>query len=223
MEVFLEIKVLRNVMIKNNSVGKDNRELFINKKVFVANLVSSPGAGKTTLLENSISSLAAKYKVGVIEGDLYTSRDAERLEKFNIPIVQINTEGGCHLDARMVRGAINELNIDNVDVLFIENVGNLVCPSSFDLGEHKRILVYSITEGEDKPKKYSTMFSTADVVIINKVDLSKACKINIDQVENEIRSINKKALILKVSALEPNSLREWLLWLEGEIERVKKS
>jgi len=210
-------------MIKNNSVGKDNREIFVNKKVFVVNLVSSPGAGKTTLLENSISSLVAKYKVAVIEGDLYTSRDAERLEKFNIPIVQINTEGGCHLDARMISGAINELNIDDVDVLFIENVGNLVCPSSFDLGEHKRVLIYSVTEGEDKPKKYSTMFSTADVIIINKVDLSKACKINIDQVEKEIMSINKKALVLKTTALESDSLKEWLLWLEGEIERVKKS
>ncbi len=219
----MEIKVLKNVMIKNNSIGADNRAFFREKAVLAVNLVSSPGAGKTTLLESTIDKMRSKYKVAVIEGDLYTSRDAERLEKFNIQIVQINTEGGCHLDARMVSGAIKEINIDDVDVLFIENVGNLVCPASFDLGEAKRILIYSIAEGADKPQKYSTMFKTADVVLINKVDLSTACRVDVDHVEKEIRSINDKALVLRTTAVDPHSLREWMMWLEGEIERSKKS
>lgn len=219
----MEIKVLKNVMIKNNSIGADNRSLFREKSIAVFNLVSSPGAGKTTLLENTIDKLRTKHRVAVIEGDLYTSRDAERLEKFNIPIVQINTEGGCHLDARMVSGAVKEIDIDNVDVLFIENVGNLVCPASFDLGESKRVLIYSIAEGADKPQKYSTMFKTADVIIINKVDLDKVCRVDVDQVEKEIRGINKKALVLRVAALDPLSLKEWMMWLEGEIESYKKS
>lgn len=219
----MEIKVLRNVMIKNNLKADDLRSEFAKYKIFTINILSSPGSGKTTLLENTFKLLNTKYSKAVIEGDLYTSRDAERLNGFNIPIVQINTEGGCHLDARMIAGALNEIDLKKLDILFIENVGNLVCPSSFDLGEHKRVLVYSITEGEDKPKKYQTMFKTADLVLINKIDLAKACNINLKKLEMEVREINPKATVLNISALNKDTLAKWINWLEGEIERVKKS
>lgn len=219
----MEIKVLKNVMIKNNLKAVDNRNQFLKHKILSLNLVSSPGAGKTTLLENTLELLHNKYVVSVIEGDLYTSRDAERLARFNIPLVQINTEGGCHLDARMIGGALEEISLKQMDIVFIENVGNLVCPASFDLGEEARVLVYSITEGDDKPKKYETMFKTADVVIINKVDLSTACNVDISKVEEEIKGINSKCVVFKISALNKNSLTEWVAWLEGKVERIKKS
>lgn len=219
----MEIKVLKNVLIKNTAVGNDNRKLFNSKGILAVNIVSSPGAGKTTLLESLIGKINIKYKIAVIEGDLYTSRDALRLEKFNIPIAQINTEGGCHLDARMVNGALKEIDINGVDVLFIENVGNLVCPSSFDLGEHTRVLVYSVTEGADKPQKYATMFKTADVVLINKMDLAEICKIDVGSVEKEIKELNPKVKTFKVSATDASTLNEWLQWLEGKIEQAKKS
>jgi len=219
----VEIKVLKNVMIKNNIKAVDNRNQFLKHKVFSLNLVSSPGAGKTTLLEKTLELLQGKYKFAVIEGDLYTSRDAERLTKFNIPLVQINTEGGCHLDARMIGGALKEIDLNKMDMVFVENVGNLVCPASFDLGEEARVLVYSITEGDDKPKKYETMFKTADVVLINKVDLADACNIDIVKVEEEIKGINSKCIVFKVSALNKTSLKEWAAWLEGKVERIKKN
>ncbi len=218
----MEIKILKNVMIKNNLKAEDNRNAFTENDVLAINLVSSPGAGKTTLLESTLSLLNDRYRSAVIEGDLYTSRDAERLKDFGLPIIQINTEGGCHLDARMVGGALQELTLGNIDIAFIENVGNLVCPAGFDLGEKARVLIYAITEGEDKPKKYETMFRTADVVLINKIDLASACDVNIEKVEKEIKSINNKCMIFKISALNKSSLKEWVLWLEGELERVKK-
>ena len=216
----MEIKVLKNVMIKNNLKAVDNRNQFLKNGIFALNLVSSPGAGKTTLLESTLNILNNDYKVAVIEGDLYTSRDAERLTKFSIPIVQINTEGGCHLDARMIGGALQELNTKELDIIFIENVGNLVCPSSFDLGEASRVLIYSVTEGEDKPKKYESMFKTADVVIINKVDLAKACNIDVAKVENEIKEINDKCKVIKISALDQSSLGEWISWLRNNTKGI---
>ena len=219
----MEIKVLKNVMIKNNLKAVDNRNQFLKNKVVSLNLVSSPGAGKTTLLENTLELLQGKYKTSVIEGDLYTSRDAERLTKFNIPLVQINTEGGCHLDARMIGGALKEIELNKMDIVFVENVGNLVCPASFDLGEEARVLVYSITEGDDKPRKYETMFKTADVVLINKIDLATACNVDIVKVEKEIKEINNKCIVFKVSALNKTSLKEWINWLEGKVERIKKN
>jgi hydrogenase nickel incorporation protein HypB len=218
----MEIKVLKNVMIKNSAIGKDNKELFASKGVFTINMVSSPGAGKTTLLESLIEVMGTRCKIGVIEGDLYTSMDAARLERFNIPIVQINTEGGCHLDARMVSGAVKEMGIDGLDLLVIENVGNLVCPASFDLGEQLRILVYSVTEGADKPRKYETMFKTANAVIINKVDLADVCKIDINAVEKDIKDLNPRAKIFKTTANKKDTLNDFVLWLTGEIKSAKK-
>ncbi|MCX6111703.1 MAG: hydrogenase nickel incorporation protein HypB [Proteobacteria bacterium] len=219
----MEIKVLKNVMIKNDAVGNDNRKRFKGHKIYTINITSSPGAGKTTLLENSLKYINKKYRTAIIEGDLYTSRDAERLAGKNAALVQINTEGGCHLDARMISGAANELDLNDLDIIFIENVGNLVCPAGFDLGENLRVLVYSITEGDDKPKKYLPMFNKADVILINKIELADICKINLNKLETEIREINPKCKIFRISAVNPDSLIEWDTWLDEQIGEYKKS
>jgi hydrogenase nickel incorporation protein HypB len=210
----MEIKVLTNVMVKNNAISQDNRALFNAAKVFTVNMTSSPGAGKTTLIESTLQLL--NKRAAVIEGDLYTTLDAERLQKFEIPLVQINTEGGCHLDARQIHQAVEDLDLRKLDIVFIENVGNLVCPAEYDLGEHKRILLYSITEGEDKPQKYLNMFQAADLILINKVELAELCRIDLDFVEEEIHRVNPQAEVLRISALDVSSLKEWIQWLHRE-------
>ena len=217
----MEIKILKNVMIKNNAIGDDNRKIFNNNNVFVLNLTSSPGAGKTTLIETTLKMINHEISCAVVEGDLYTSRDAERLQDFNIPLVQINTEGGCHLDARQINHSIEDLALEDLDLLFIENVGNLVCPAEYDLGEHKRVLLYSVTEGEDKPKKYLNMFEAADLILINKVELAEICRIDLDSVEKEIREINPRAEVFRISALDEKTLEPWIQWLKTGMDMAK--
>ena len=219
----MEVKVLKNVMIKNNAIGNDNRDNFTKNNILAINFTSSPGAGKTTLLENSLQYFVDKYNVGIIEGDLFTSRDADRLAKFDIPITQINTEGGCHLDAKMINQALNNFNLEKLDLVMIENVGNLVCPASFDLGENLRVLLYSITEGADKPKKYATMFKYAHVILINKVELADLCNVDLDSVEEEIREINPVCKIFKISAINPETLCNWNEWLDEEIRKISQN
>lgn len=213
----MEIRILKNVMIKNNAIGEDNRTLFNQRKVFTINITSSPGAGKTTLIESTLKLINSQCKSAVIEGDLYTSRDAERLRGFQIPLVQINTEGGCHLDARQINHSLDSLDLEELDLLFIENVGNLVCPAEFDLGEHKRVLLYSVTEGEDKPGKYLNMFQAADLILINKIELADICRINLETVEAEIREINEEAEVMRITALDESTLEPWIRWLKAGI------
>jgi len=220
-EVLMEIKVLKNVMCKNDALGNDNRDRMCRHNIFAINMTSSPGAGKTTLLENTLDFLKGFFRSAVIEGDLYTSRDAERLQRFDIPLVQINTDGGCHLDARMISKSLDELNLEQLDLVIIENVGNLVCPSSFDLGENMRVLIYSITEGADKPMKYANMFKSAHVVLINKVDLAEACAIDLDALEQEVREVNPTCKIFKISATKKESLHRWNDWLISEIKKYR--
>ena len=219
----MEIKVLKSVMAKNDAKGKDNRDLFEKNKVYTINITSSPGAGKTTLLENSLQEIISRFNTAIIEGDLYTSRDAERLQNFDIPLVQINTEGGCHLDAQMIHESIRDLSLEKLDLLLIENVGNLVCPSSFDLGENLRVLLYSITEGVDKPTKYATMFKNSQVIIINKIDLAGPCEIDLDDVEKEVREVNPVAKVFMINSKNPESVRPWVEWLGSKIESANKT
>jgi hydrogenase nickel incorporation protein HypB len=218
----VKIKVLKNVMLKNNALGADNRWEFKKNSVFVLNMTSSPGAGKTTLIKNSLAEFTDKYKMAIIEGDLYTSRDAEQFTDFDIPIYQINTEGGCHLDAKMIHAAIDDLDLNDLDFILIENVGNLVCPAAFDLGADRMVLVYSITEGEDKPKKYATMFEKADIVVINKMDIAPHLNIDVDKVESEIKEVNPGCKVLRLSADKPETLKEWYEWVRKEIESKSK-
>jgi len=185
----VKVRMATPVLQQNDEVARENRELFRKKGLFVLNLMSSPGSGKTSILERTIEKLANRLKLGVIEGDIYTTKDAERIEKFGIPVVQINTAGACHLDARMVQPALEDLDLNNLDLLIVENVGNLVCPAEFDLGEEARAAVLSVAEGNDKPAKYPLVFRESQVVLINKIDLLPHTDCDIDQLESDLKLI----------------------------------
>ena len=184
--------------------------------MFALNLVSSPGSGKTTILEKTIQALIPSRKVFVIEGDQQTTRDAERIEKSGAPAIQINTGSGCHLDAKMIHLALQKLKIENQSILFIENVGNLVCPAMFDLGEQKRVVVISVTEGEDKPLKYPYMFQSSNLCLINKTDLLPYVDFNVETAMNYARQINPNLEFILMSAKTGEGMAEWCDWLEKQ-------
>ncbi|MEG2017863.1 MAG: hydrogenase nickel incorporation protein HypB [Clostridium sp.] len=193
-----ELTIKTSLLKNNDEVAEKNREWLGKNKVMTVNLMGSPGAGKTSVLEKIIG-LINNYKVAVIEGDLYTSKDGDRIKDKGVEVIQINTVGGCHLDAAMVHRALTELNKDELELIIIENVGNLVCPASFNLGEDKRIVVISVTEGNDKPLKYPHMFQKADFIILNKVDLIEFTDFQREDFYKDIKSINEKAVIVETS------------------------
>ena len=164
------VTVERKILKKNDEVASENRQIFKENNIFTINLLSSPGSGKTSLLEKSMEQLNNSIKLGVVEGDVQTDNDAQRIAKYNVPVVQIVTNGGCHLEAKLVQNALENFELSSLDMLVIENVGNLVCPANYDLGEEKKIVMVSTTEGDDKPSKYPSMFRVSDVMIINKID-----------------------------------------------------
>lgn len=200
-------------MGKNNLVASRNSGYFEAKGVVALNLMSSPGSGKTTLLERTIKALEGKRPVAVIEGDQQTMNDAERIHQTGAPVVQINTGNGCHLDADMIRLALDQLELRQESFLFIENVGNLVCPSLFELGEKKRIVIISVTEGEDKPLKYPTMFEHADTCIINKTDLLPHVDFDLEQAKQHALSVNPNLHLLELSAKSGEGMKQWISWL----------
>jgi hydrogenase nickel incorporation protein HypB len=202
-----------DILSENNRLAERNRGYFEGKHVFCLNLVSSPGSGKTTILEKTIRTLTPSRKLFVIEGDQQTTRDADRIEKSGAPAIQINTGTGCHLDARMIHLALKKLEPDNHSILFIENVGNLVCPALFDLGEQKRVLVTSVTEGDDKPLKYPYMFQSSDLCIINKTDLLPYVDFNVDNAMNYARQLNPEIEFILMSAKTEEGMGEWYDWL----------
>lgn len=212
-----EIKVFSNILEANDRLAEQNRKNLAEKKVTALNLIGSPGCGKTTLLENTLKIIAERdeIKAAVIEGDIATSRDAERLRKFDIPIVQINTEGACHLDAGMVCSVMDDLPLDEIDLLFIENVGNLVCPADFDLGERGKVVVISVTEGEDKPQKYPEIFLNSACVTVNKTDLLPYLDIDIEKLYNDIDTVRKGLPRYAVSAKTGEGCDAWVDWLES--------
>ena len=183
----------------------------------MVNIISSPGAGKTTLLERTCEALGAKYRIGVIEGDITTDRDAQRLKKYNIPIVVINTEGGCHLDSNSISKVLDSFDLDNLDVLFVENVGNLICPSQFDLGESFKLAVVSTTEGDDKPAKYPMLFREAKAVLLNKIDLIPYTNFNYDNFSSDLKKLNGQIPVFEISCTRGDGLREWYKWIEEHI------
>lgn len=207
----------KNLLEKNQKRAEHLREKFRQHKVKVINILSSPGAGKTTLLQNLIPRLY-DLRVGVIEGDVATSRDAERLSSLEIPLVQVETEGACHLDSGMVWQAISEIDLAQIDLLFIENVGNLVCPASFDLGEDLRMLLFSVAEGGDKPMKYPKAFLTSKVTVINKMDLLPFTDIDLSALEEEIKSMNPDMKIFHVSCRTKEGLDELASWLRTYVK-----
>ncbi len=213
------ITVERKILEKNDQIALQNRQLFANKNITVFNLLSSPGSGKTTLLEKLLPMLT-EYHCGVVEGDLQTDRDAQRIAALGVPVVQIVTNGGCHLDAALVRDALVNLDLTAIRLLFIENVGNLVCPAGYDLGEHKKIVIISTTEGDDKPLKYTTMFRAAQVCIINKTDLLPWTDFNMETLQNNARQINPDLQFFTICAKFGAGVPELAEWFKKQLLQV---
>ncbi len=212
-----QIKVVKNILDANNRIAIENRKLFDEKNIFVINLMSSPGAGKTSFLMKTIPELKKKYKVGVIEGDIQNTYDAEQISKLNVPVVQINTGGACHIDGNMVKEALPDLPLDEIDILIVENVGNLVCPAEFNIGEDLKIMMLSVTEGDDKPLKYPLMFHVSNAMIINKIDLLPYIDFNMEKAINDALKINQKLSIFKVSCKTGEGLSDFINWLYEKI------
>jgi hydrogenase nickel incorporation protein HypB len=213
----MEIKVVKDIMGANDQIAQKNRQLFDQNKVFVVNVMASPGAGKTSLILETIKRLKGKVKVGVVEGDISSSLDAEAIGQEDVPVVQINTGGECHLDANMTASALGSLPLDRIELLLIENVGNLVCPAEFRIGEDIRILISSTPEGDDKPFKYPLMFHEADAVLINKIDLLPYLKFDVDAFTKAIKGINQRAKIFPISCTTGQGIDEWVSWLSGQV------
>jgi hydrogenase nickel incorporation protein HypB len=213
----MEIKVLKNILSANEQLAEKNRALLGKNQVFTVNIMASPGAGKTSLILETIKRLKGKTRVGVIEGDVSSSVDAEMVGKEGVPVIQINTGGSCHLDANMVANALASLPLSDIDLLFVENVGNLICPAGFALGEQRKVIVSSIPEGDDKPLKYPVMFHEADVVVLNKADLLPYVKFSPDAFSQALKGINEKLEIITVSCTTGQGLDDWVSWLEKQM------
>ena len=207
------ITIERKVLEKNDEIARHNRELFADHGIFVLNMVSSPGAGKTSILERTLEELRDKLRIAVIEGDVQTDLDARRVAKYNVPAVQIVTRGGCHLEANLVREAMGSLKLNAIDLLIIENVGNLVCPSNYDLGEAMKVVVASTTEGDDKPLKYPAMFHNASVLIINKIDLLPYLPCSLAALKDNALRINPSLTVFEMSCTTKQGLEAWCEWL----------
>jgi len=207
------------VLNENARVAAELRERFREHQVLVVNLISSPGSGKTTLLEKTLEALPKDTRVAVLTGDLQTENDADRLKRYSFPVKQIVTGGTCHLDARMIEKHIADWSLPELDVLIVENVGNLVCPSSYDLGESAKIVLLSVTEGEDKPLKYPSIFSKSELMVLTKTDLLPYVPFNADAAIANARRVHPAMEVVRVSCLAGNGLREWMTWLEQRRER----
>lgn len=210
------IKIERKVLEKNDELASRNRALLAEHDVFALNMVSSPGSGKTSLLEKTVDGLSGTLRLAVIEGDVQTDLDAQRLAKYEVPVVQIVTQGGCHLDAKLVGEALAELDLATMDLLIIENVGNLVCPANYDLGEAEKVVILSTTEGDDKPLKYPTVFLNASVLIINKMDLLPYVDCNLSTVKANALRVNPRLKIFETSCTTREGIPEWCEWLKAK-------
>lgn len=213
------LTVETDILSKNNRLAAANRELFNRKGIFVLNLVSSPGSGKTSILERTMLELGKKIRFAVIEGDQQTDNDAVRIAATGVPVKLVNTGAGCHLDAHMVCHAVEEFDLDHLDALMIENVGNLVCPASFDLGEHHKVVILSVTEGEDKPLKYPAMFHNSDFMLLNKIDLIPYLDFDAEKCKEMARRVNPHIKIIDISAKSGEGMVEWYAWLAGGLQR----
>jgi len=215
------VRIEEDLLAKNDRLAAGNRRLFDGHGLFVLNLVSSPGSGKTTILEKTLGDLKKKLAFAVLEGDQQTSNDADRIAATGVPTHQINTGAGCHLDAHMVGHGVEHLDLAGTDILMIENVGNLVCPASFDLGEDFKVSVLSVTEGEDKPLKYPQMFRASDVLLINKIDLLPHLRFDLEKCKEYARRIHPGIRILEISCYSGEGLEPWYQWLCEQVARKK--
>lgn len=215
----MQIPVVRNVLEANEKLAQVVRERV--RGILTLNLISSPGAGKTTLLERTLTDLSSEFKMAVIEGDLQTDNDARRVAATGVQAVQIDTDGGCHLDSKLVLQAMDHLDMEGLDILFIENVGNLVCPTEFDLGEDAKVGILSVTEGDDKPEKYPLLFNLAKALVLNKVDLLPYVNFDVERAVTFARRLNKDLPIFQVSCTKGEGLKDWYTWLRAQVKLKK--
>ncbi|MBI5606541.1 MAG: hydrogenase nickel incorporation protein HypB [Deltaproteobacteria bacterium] len=218
----MKVPVIRNVLEANEQLAEKNKALFKEHGLLVLNLMSSPGAGKTTLLERTIEALKDKIRIGVIEGDIQSTYDAERIAQKGVMAVQINTDGACHLDSRMIQAALKEFDLSALDLLVVENVGNLVCPAEFDVGEDYKVMILSVTEGDDKPLKYPLMFAKSSVLLVNKTDLLPYINTSVEQIRKISLEINSKLEIFEVSCQTRTGLEPWFNWILQRVPKYKK-
>lgn len=209
---------MKNILGANDEIAALNRKIFSERGVVVMNLMGSPGSGKTTLLEKTLTRLAYKIKIAVIEGDLFTAKDAERIERTGVEVIQINTAGGCHLDAAMIQKACASLNLSELDLLIVENVGNLVCPAEFDIGENFKVTVLSITEGDDKPLKYPLIFKESTATVLNKIDLLEFTNFDLQSAREDLTTLNPPIKIFETSCTRGTGLDAWTDWLLSKVQ-----
>jgi hydrogenase nickel incorporation protein HypB len=210
-----ELPVLEQILSANDRVARQNRQVLDRHGVLAVNIMAAPGAGKTSLILATIEALRGRLRVGVVEGDVAGRVDADKIAATGTPAVQINTGGGCHLDALQVQSALGQLPLDRIDLLFVENVGNLICPTGFDLGEHRKVLIAHLPEGDDKPIKYPGMFTAVDALILNKTDLAPYVDFDLAAFQAAFRALNRRAPLFQVSCKSGEGLDPWLAWLEA--------
>ena len=214
----MKVSLVKNILEANDRIAQQNRALFDEKGLMVINLMSSPGAGKTTLLEKTIDALKDEVRMGVIEGDVQSSQDAERIAQKGIPVVQINTGGACHLDGNMIRETFDQFDFDALDLLVVENVGNLVCPAEFKVGEDFKAMILSVPEGDDKPAKYPLMFHESRVLLINKIDLLPFLDVSMENIRKEALNVNPDLVIFEISSKTGQGLDAWFDWLKARLK-----
>jgi hydrogenase nickel incorporation protein HypB len=217
----MKVTVLQNIMNANDQLALENQKLLDKHKILAINIMSSPGAGKTTLLMETIKRLKEKIRIAVIEADIASSIDADKISREGIPAIQINTGGQCHIDANMVKTALDSLPLKELDLIFVENVGNLICPADFKIGTHQNVMLLSVPEGHDKPYKYPLIFTTSEAVIISKMDYLPLSDFDIKIFKEVVTGLNPKAKILPMSARTGEGLAEWIQWLESQLKRVQ--
>jgi len=217
----MEVKVVKRILEANEVIAQENARLFAEHGIYVLNLMGSPGTGKTSLLERTLEALRGRWRIGVIEGDIATSRDAERIAQHGVPTVQINTGGACHLDGNMIRGALGEMDFDGIDLLIVENVGNLVCPAEFRIGEDDKAMILSVTEGEDKPLKYPLMFQVSSALLLNKIDLLPYVDFDVERFRENALKVNPQLEIMEISCKTGEGIERWIRWLEERAQRKR--
>ncbi|MDY6970557.1 MAG: hydrogenase nickel incorporation protein HypB [Spirochaetota bacterium] len=221
----MKIQILKDILQSNREMASEIISLLKDKKIYMVDIMGSPGSGKTTVIEKIISALKDRYKIAVIEGDIKTTKDAERLVQHNIPIIQIETErfgGDCHLESSWVKKCLDSFDLDSLDFIIIENVGNLVCPAEFELGDDERIVVYSITEGEDKPVKYPLVFNTSKTIIINKIDLLPYLDFELEELNNNLWKVNPNIKKFQVSAIKDDGMDTLITHFVENIDKKRK-
>ncbi|MFQ6115603.1 MAG: hydrogenase nickel incorporation protein HypB [bacterium] len=219
----MKVKLVTNILKANERIAEQNKLLFAEKGILVINMMSAPGAGKTTLIERTIEALNSEYKIGVIEGDIQSTYDADKIAATGVQVVQINTNGACHLDGNMIRETLSQLDLEAMDLLIVENVGNLICPAEFNMGEDYKVMLLSLPEGDDKPLKYPLMFHESSALLINKIDLLPYVDCSIDKIRTESLKINRNLAIFEVSGKTEVGLEGWYDWLKEKISEKVNS